>query len=487
MTLRRIVFAGLCLVAVQLLAPRAHATSCSPVDDPDAFVAEAGAIFEGALMERVVTKPAPPNVKGVGGAEIAATFRVFTAYKGSIGPTVRITYVAQDGYNGGAAFRVGEKETIILFGNPKQGYTTDMCGQAAIVNSGEEILAAAERYRDRLQVLHRPVVFRQSWAALPEARFLAENNAETEALALLKSFENDWESNELKREAVLLASKLHVSLGEDELGLQALQQYLASNPYDPRIDQARILLLVRLHRASETPLNWRDFTDLDAAVIDFSGRDLKGASFRNLKAVGANFANSQLAHADFSGAHIDSLYSGAKVEAPDFSNTDLEGANFRDARVSGNFSGANLTRASLAGARLGIDLTNATLEAADARGAQFIWGKSYAHLKAHQINAAGATINVVNLMGADFSGADLRAATFSYANLTSANFAEADLRWAVLDHVDLTKAGLQNADLRMASLKEAVLTGIDLTGARYDEKTVWPAGFDPDKAGAKRE
>jgi uncharacterized protein YjbI with pentapeptide repeats len=487
MTLRRIVFAGLSFAAIQLLAPHAHATSCAPVDDPDAFVAEAGAIFEGELLERVVTKPAPPGVKGVGGPEISATFRVFTAYKGSIGPTVHITYIGQDGVNGGAAFSAGKKETIILFGNPKQGYTTDMCGQAAIANGREEILAAAERYRNRLLILHRDVVFWRFWYALPEARLLAENNAATEALAVLKRFENIWQSKEQEREAILLASRLHVSLGEDELGLQALQQYLASEPYDPRVDQARILLLVRLHRASEIPSNWRDYTDLDAAAIDFSGRYLEGASFRSLKAAGANFARSKLAHADFSGADINLGISGGKVEMPDFSNTDLQGANFRDASVSGTFNGANLARASLVGARLGIDLTNATLEEADARGAQFNWGASYIHFKARHLNAAGATINVVDLTGADFSGGDLRAATFGLVNLTGADFSEADLRQALLDHVDLTHADLQDADLRMASLKEAVLTGIHLTGALYDARTVWPAGFDPDKAGAKRE
>jgi len=484
MMFRSAILAG--VLGALSVVPRADAASCSSVDDPDAFVAEAGAIFEGELVKKVVVEKAPSNISGgMIGAKIEATFRVFTAYKGSIGPTVRITYIGQDGVNGGAAFSVGKKETIILFGNPKQGYTTDMCGQAAIANSREEILAAAERYRNRLLALHREVVFWKFWYALPEARLLAENNAATEALAVLKRFENNWQSKELEREAVLLTSKLHVSLGEDELGLQVLEQYLASKPFAPHFEQARILLLVRLHRVSEIPSNWHDYTDLDAAAIDFSGRDLEGASFRNLKAAGANFANSQLAHSDFSGADINS---GGKVEMPDFSNTDLKGANFRAASVSGTFNGANLTRASLVGARfLGVDLTNATLEEADARGAEFSWGESCVHFKAHRLNAAGARINVVSLTGADFSGADLRAATFDIVNLTSANFSESDLRQAALDHVDLTNADLQNADLRMASLKEAVLTGIDLTGARYDEKTVWPAGFDPDKAGAKRE
>jgi uncharacterized protein YjbI with pentapeptide repeats len=463
-----------CLFVVSLLfaaslpiSPRAHAASCASVDDPDAFVAEAGAIFEGELVEKAVIEKAPSNISGgMIGAKIEATFKVFTAYKGSIGPTVRIAYVAQDGVNGGAAFDVGKKETIVLFGNPKQGYTTDMCGQAAIVNSGDEILAAADRYRNRLQVLHRPVVYRQSWAALPEARFLAENNAATEALALLKDFENDWESDELEREAVLLGAKLHVALGEDERGLQVLQQYLASKAYDPRIDQARILLLIRLNRASEIPAHWRDFTDLDAGGVDFSGRELEGASFRNIKVVAANFADSRLAHADFSGAEISSLYSGTGVEAPDFSNTGLEGANFRGARVAGNFRGANLTRAWLTGAELRIELADAKIEGADARGAKF-YGRSYDHLNARNLQAAGAYFNGANLNGADFSGADLHAVIFSYVKLTNATLAK--------------------ADLRAASFEGSDLTGANLTGALYDAKTVWPDGFDPVKSGAVME
>jgi hypothetical protein len=40
---------------------------------------------------------------------------------------------------------------------------------------------------------------------------------------------------------------------------------------------------------------------------------------------------------------------------------------------------------------------------------------------------------------------------------------------------------LQNADL-----SEALLVGVRLEGARYDSRTRWPRGFDPEQHGAIR-
>jgi hypothetical protein len=36
-------------------------------------------------------------------------------------------------------------------------------------------------------------------------------------------------------------------------------------------------------------------------------------------------------------------------------------------------------------------------------------------------------------------------------------------------------------------LKDATLTGAHLGGAVYDDKTAWPAGFDPIAAGAEKQ
>jgi uncharacterized protein YjbI with pentapeptide repeats len=114
------------------------------------------------------------------------------------------------------------------------------------------------------------------------------------------------------------------------------------------------------------------------------------------------------------------------------------------------------------------------------------------------------------LRGADFTGADLRASALWSANLTKSTFrgarmtgaklmfaelrgadlTDADLRGAILTGAQLQKATLRNANLEDAQLQRADLSGADLKkaklkGAIFDAATVWPANFNPRRAGAK--
>ncbi|MEB3321801.1 MAG: pentapeptide repeat-containing protein, partial [Synechococcaceae cyanobacterium] len=70
------------------------------------------------------------------------------------------------------------------------------------------------------------------------------------------------------------------------------------------------------------------------------------------------------------------------------------------------------------------------------------------------------------LIGADFSGADLREVTFSLTNLREADLSGADLRGATLFGAKLQDADLSGADLRGATLDSAVFEGTDLRDAR---------------------
>jgi uncharacterized protein YjbI with pentapeptide repeats len=49
---------------------------------------------------------------------------------------------------------------------------------------------------------------------------------------------------------------------------------------------------------------------------------------------------------------------------------------------------------------------------------------------------------------------------------------------------DLREADLTGADMSGADLREADLTGAFLSLAKYDAKTKWLEGFDPEAAGA---
>jgi hypothetical protein len=138
----------------------------------------------------------------------------------------------------------------------------------------------------------------------------------------------------------------------------------------------------------------------------------------------------------------DRQYDAGNVSA-DFSHACLRGASFLNEQVA-DYSDANLNSSDLRSANLGLaKLENAYL--------------------------MGATLDDALIIGAKLQGARL-----TYAHMWRAGLSKADLRGAHLAKADLTSANLCSADL----------TGADLDGANladivYDDKTVWPSGFQP--------
>lgn len=98
-------------------------------------------------------------------------------------------------------------------------------------------------------------------------------------------------------------------------------------------------------------------------------------------------------------------------------------------------------------------------------------------------------INTENTI-VSLAGANLRRANLRGANLYKANLFEADLRRADLREADLGEADLRHLrHLRQTAsfgviLGSANLSEADLRGSTYNSQTQWPAGFDPQAAGA---
>ena len=112
-----------------------------------------------------------------------------------------------------------------------------------------------------------------------------------------------------------------------------------------------------------------------------------------------------------------------------------------------------------------------------------------------------ATVQGTSLRGVSFVGVSLRGACLWGEDLTKANFQGVDLRQAylraaILDGADLRgaemeQAVLMGARLRYADLRGANLTGtflktVDLERALYDDRTRWPARFQPSERGCIR-
>ncbi len=157
----------------------------------------------------------------------------------------------------------------------------------------------------------------------------------------------------------------------------------------------------------------------------------------------------------------------------------LEGANLWKVHLgfvnllNVDLHGAMLTESYLARA----DLSNANLIGAD-------FGKA---------NLRGARLSGVDLRGAYLGGAQLGKAVLICAEMERAYLQGADLQDADLVGANLEGAELQAADLRGARLadlhpipnnpKDSVQVKANLKKAKYDAKTQWPEGFDPEAAG----
>lgn len=75
---------------------------------------------------------------------------------------------------------------------------------------------------------------------------------------------------------------------------------------------------------------------------------------------------------------------------------------------------------------------------------------------------------------------DLKGACLDRQRLCRAQLRNAQLRGSSLRNADLRGADLRGADLRNTDLR-----GARLEGARYNRTTRWPAGFDPERSGAR--
>jgi uncharacterized protein YjbI with pentapeptide repeats len=197
-------------------------------------------------------------------------------------------------------------------------------------------------------------------------------------------------------------------------------------------------------------------------------RHLRGQNLRGANLIRADLHDADLTGAFLGGARLrQALLTNAWLAEAELQQADLSHAVLRHANLSNaNLSNANLTGADLSGAYLRrADLVRANLRRATLRDAR-LFGADLRHAWLDEAHLAGA-----NLTDVMFSGAILTRADLSGANLT-----DATLAGATLTQADLCRANLCNVYLREANLR----------GARYDDATRWPAGFDPEAHGAVR-
>lgn len=264
----------------------------------------------------------------------------------------------------------------------------------------------------------------------------------------------------------------------------------------PRGEPSQIALATRNLRGA-------DLRTLRLAGVRIEDADMRGADLRGVDFRGARLIETDLAGADLRGAQLRGCFYDRCTDWPRGFDPEAHGA-----RLVGTC--ADLRRADLAGADLrGMRPVWASLRGANLRGA-CLNGVDLDGAHLDQACARGGLFRSANLFHATLEEADLSGADLTDANLSAADMDRANLRGAVLRGCRLGRARLRGADLRGANLSDALMGrllwggitldelppeacehGCDgyvaiLTGAVYDARTRWPAGFDPQAHGARR-
>ena len=338
-----------------------------------------------------------------------------------------------------AQFKANEEVWVVAYGDASRGYSSDLCSTYFIQSDDRsydiQMLALKNRARtaaltgsDRLPPNEMQTRLLLRW--LSEYHALEEGlDAADRLLTLVPS----------DREARLFKAEFLSELKRDPEAIMIAQVQLAKDPGDHEAQRRRVFSLAHLKRSGEIPQDWKDFAGLRASEVDLERRRMTGAMFQDAELFDADFSDAEMSAADLSRA---TFYSA------NFSRANLSEAKLIEVSM---YSGSNLTDADLRGAIIAnARLENITLTGADARGAIL----------------AGSSVEG-DLSGIDMRDADLRDAYFGPAT-------------------DWTGAKLQNADLRDAHVDGGTIAKAELTGAVYNDKTVFPPGFDPAAAGAFR-
>lgn len=249
----------------------------------------------------------------------------------------------------------------------------------------------------------------------------------------------------------------------------------------------------------EADLSGTDLTNSQLQRSDFSGALLIDTNFENANLQDAIFVGANLTGANLVGANLNGVdFSGADLHGADLTGIDLttavlKGAQFTEAQLIGvNLSNATLTSIVLSSAHMnGANLANADLRGANLSRADL----NGARLSGSKLN--GAWLNTTSLIGADLTGSDLSGASLIGAQLASADFGESRLAGAALiganfkgvnlKAVSLLGARIAKQELRASDLlldpvlqemnelqRSQVLVDADLSGASYDNRTIWP-------------
>lgn len=261
----------------------------------------------------------------------------------------------------------------------------------------------------------------------------------------------------------------------------------------------------------------------------FRNCDLNSSCWVDVELQGAilarsNFENAKFSKCQFSFEYADSVnlerasFTEVEFDRAYITNTDLSGTHFvncefgdqvyidykdhRLSRLGFKYLGKGST---LQNARLikipcmGADLSRSKFQSAYIRFCDFS-DSDLTNVNFGKAEIADCVFENANLTNAKFSRTEIKDSNFQYANLTGVNFGKAEISDSTFESADLKGSKFQgselkyevnfrNADLCGADLRTAsdqdlpYLRKYNLQGAKYNDSTTFPKGFNPEDYG----
>ncbi|MFC1758683.1 pentapeptide repeat-containing protein [Planctomycetota bacterium] len=224
------------------------------------------------------------------------------------------------------------------------------------------------------------------------------------------------------------------------------------------------------------------FINANFGSSNFQDANFTQGSLINSIAVNANFAGSQIRSFDIVRSDMSgSIFDAASVASTAFTKVNLRDTTWAETRIFDNsFRSSDLRGSVWNGTKIG---SSVTFIATDFRDATFDAAGTKGGTDFTLADFRGATLNDVAWYNdtftlADFSNTTIRGSYIS-GDLIQTNLSSAKLFDSLIGGIAFG-ANMTGADLSHASLVDITrIETVDLDGARYNEFTQFPDGFDP--------
>jgi uncharacterized protein YjbI with pentapeptide repeats/protein-tyrosine phosphatase len=222
-------------------------------------------------------------------------------------------------------------------------------------------------------------------------------------------------------------------------------------------DITREKVIALIESGEEINLDGYDLSELDLSKLNLSNAQLNGTNLIKTNLAGSNLTNAWFVEATLDSIIIDNAnFTGALFESTVLRNFDFRKGNFHNVILSWlrleegiNLSGADLT---------GVEWSRGAISQIDLSGT-IMRGGSFREV----------TFREVNLVGTDFNNSQLYEVWFFGVLIGNANFENANFGNSIFSGVNFSAANLN---------------GVTMKYTRYDDRTIFPADFDPSKKGA---